>query len=143
MPLNLGTDMLLNLGVIVFVIRFVRGVSRTLQVKSSNAGVDVVVLCGCEDKCCSIYAFNVLISLDIIFCIMTSTFIVLGGTGPSGADGNLGIDRRVKVVFLLGSSPHTGCVCFCHSTVTRVFPGVGRGCIRATGLFAVVRIPWG
>ncbi|GMN62530.1 hypothetical protein TIFTF001_031611 [Ficus carica] len=123
--------MLPNLGVIVFVIRFVRGVSRTSRVRSSNPGIDVVALCSCKEKCCSICASNVLISSDIIFYIMTSTFIVLGGTGPSGASGNSCVDYRVRVVFLLGSSPRTGSVCVCRSAVTEVFPGVDRGCIGA------------
>ncbi|GMN67334.1 hypothetical protein TIFTF001_036397 [Ficus carica] len=114
-----------------------KGISRTLRAKSLNPGVDVVALCSCEEKRCSICAFNVLISSDIMFRIMTSTFIVLGGTGPSGAYGNLSVDRRVGVVILLGSGHLTGCVCVRRSAVTGVFPGVDRGCIGATGLFVV------
>ncbi|GMN58512.1 hypothetical protein TIFTF001_027604 [Ficus carica] len=105
--------------------------------------VDVIALCSCEEKCYSICASNVLISSDIMFRIMTLTFIVPGGTGPFGTGVNSGVDRRVGVVFLLRSGPRTGCVCVRHSIVTGVFPGVDRGCIGALRLFAVVRIPWG
>ncbi|GMN62578.1 hypothetical protein TIFTF001_031640 [Ficus carica] len=111
--------MLPNLGVIVFVIRFVRGVSRTLRARSSNPGVEVVTLCSCKEKRCSIYVSNVLIFSDIMLRIMSSTFIVPGGMGPSGGGGKSGVEQRVKrlerntydykynIILVLNSTLHT------------------------------------
>ncbi|GMN51475.1 hypothetical protein TIFTF001_020625 [Ficus carica] len=135
--------MLPNLGVIVFVIRFVRGASRTPRARSSNPGVDVVALYSCEEKCCSICASNVLISSGIMFRIMTSTFIVPGGTGPSGGGGSSGFERQAGVVFLLELDPCAVCCCAHLSVTIGVFPGVERGCIRAIGLYTVFCIPRG
>ena len=44
--------MLLNLGLMELVIRFVKGVSQTPRARSSNPGVDVVALCCWEEKRC-------------------------------------------------------------------------------------------
>ncbi|GMN71186.1 hypothetical protein TIFTF001_055925 [Ficus carica] len=44
-PLNLGKEMLLNFGVMVLVMRLVRGVSRTPRARSSNPSVEVVARC--------------------------------------------------------------------------------------------------
>ncbi|GMN61290.1 hypothetical protein TIFTF001_030445 [Ficus carica] len=93
------------------------------------------------EKRYSICASNVLISSDIMLRIMASTFIVPGGTRPSGDGGNSGVTRRVRVVFLLELGPGTGCVCARPLVAIGAFPDVERGCIGATGLCAVVRIP--
>ncbi|GMN64738.1 hypothetical protein TIFTF001_033810 [Ficus carica] len=82
-------------------------------------------------------------SLHIMSSSMSVGMFVDCGTGPYGAGGNSGVDRCVGVEFLLGSGSRTGCAYVRRSAVTGVFPGVDRGCIRAMGLFVVVRIPWG
>ena len=143
-PSNLGKGMLLNLGVIVFVIRFVRGVSRTPRARSSNLGVEIVALWICEEKRCSICASNVLISSDIMSRIISSTFIVPGDTRPSGGGGKSGVERLVGVVCLLESDPCVGCLCCAYlSFAIGVFPVMDRDCIGATWLCVVFRIPWG
>ena len=143
-PLNLGKEMLPNLGMIMFVIHFVRGVSWTPWARSSNPGVDVVALCSCEEKRCSICASNVFISSDIMFCIMTLTFIVPGYTRPSGGGGgNSGVKCRPGVVFLLELDLCAVCCYACLSIAIGVFLGVERGYIRATRLYTMFRIPWG
>lgn len=118
----------------MFVICFLRGVSRTPRERSSNPEVDVVALCSCEVKRCCIFVFNVLIASDIILRIITSTFIVPGGTGLSGGGGNSGVDHRVGVMFLLELDPVTSCVCVRRSVAIGMFPGMERGWIGATGL---------
>ncbi|GMN52605.1 hypothetical protein TIFTF001_021748 [Ficus carica] len=94
MPVGMFVDC--TTWVIVFVIRFVRGVSRTPRARSSNPGVEVVALCSCEEKRCSICTSNVLISSDIMLCIISSMFIVPGDKGPFGGSGKLGVKRRVE-----------------------------------------------
>ncbi|GMN67075.1 hypothetical protein TIFTF001_036139 [Ficus carica] len=122
--------MLPNFGVIVLVIRFVRGVSRTPRAISSNPGVEVMALCFCDEKRCSICASNVLISSDIKLLIISSTFIICGGTGPSGGGGRSGVERRVGVVHLLESDPCAGCLCCARlSFPIDVYPGVGGLCV--------------
>ena len=137
--------MLPNFWVIVFVIRFVRGVSRTPQARSSNPGVEVVAWCICEEKRCSICTSNVLISSDITLRIISSTFIVPGGTGPFGGGGKSCVERRIEVACLLESDPCAGCCCcYAHLSFPKgVFPSVDMGCIGATGLCVVFRTPCG
>ena len=136
--LNLGKEMLPNFGVIVFVIHFVRGVTWIPQTRSSNPSVKVVALCSCEEKYCSICASIVLISSDIMFCIISSTFIVPGDMRPSGGSGKLGVKRCVEVECLLEFDPCAGCCCYARlSFAIGVFPDVDRGCIEATGLCVV------
>ncbi|GMN67949.1 hypothetical protein TIFTF001_037009 [Ficus carica] len=91
----------------------------------------------CEVKRCCIFVFNVLIASDIILRIITSTFIVPGGTGLSGGGGNSGVDHRVGVMFLLELDPVTSCVCVRQSVAIGMFPGMERGWIGATGLTAL------
>ncbi|GMN19237.1 hypothetical protein TIFTF001_045153 [Ficus carica] len=118
------------------------GVSRTPRARSLNPGFKVVALYSCEEKLCSIYASNVLISSDIMFRIISSTFIIPGGTGPSSGGGKSGVERRVEVVCLLELDPCAGCCyCTCLSFAIGVFPGVDRGYIGATGLCKVFRTP--
>ena len=127
--------MLLNLGVIVLVIRFVRGVSRTPQARSSIPGVEVVALCIWEEKRCCICSSNVLISSDIILLIMSSTFIVPCGIGTAVGAATSGVERRVGVIRLLASDPDVVCLCWArHSFTAGVFSGVNRGCIGAIRL---------
>ena len=141
---NLEKEMLTNFGMIVFVIYFVRGVSRTLRARSSNPGIEVVALCSCEEKHCSICASNVLISSDIMFRIISLTFIISGGTRLSGGGGKSGIECCVEVVCLLEFDPCAGCYWCAHLSFTiDVFLGVDMGCIGATGLCVVFRTPWG
>lgn len=141
MPSNLRKLTLQNLGVGVLVIRFVRGISRTPRVRSSNLGVEFVALCSCEVKLYSILVSNFLISSDIMFCIIASMFIVPGGTGPSGGDGNSDVKRLVEAVFLQELDIGACCVCIRGSFAAEVYPGMKRGCIRATGLLVVARVP--
>ncbi|GMN54164.1 hypothetical protein TIFTF001_023295 [Ficus carica] len=115
--------------------------SRTPRARSSNPGVDVVALCSCEEKCCSICASNVLISLDIMLRIISSTFIVPGGTRLSGGGGKSGVECRVGVVCLQELDPCAGCCCAHFSFATCVLPGVDKGCIRATWLCVVFHTP--
>ena len=109
-PSNRGKETLPNFGVIVLVIRFVRGVSRTPRARSSNPGVDVVARCIWEEKRCSIWASSVLISSDMKLFI-SSTFIVPSGTGHSGVAGRSGIERRDVVARPLESYPYAGYCC--------------------------------
>ena len=78
MPSNLRKDTLPNLGVGMLVICYVRGVSQTLHVRSSNPGVELMALCSYEVNRYSIYISNVLISSNIILHIITSMFIIPG-----------------------------------------------------------------
>ncbi|GMN47399.1 hypothetical protein TIFTF001_016575 [Ficus carica] len=134
-PSNLGKEMLPNFGVIVLVIRFVRGVSRRPRARSSNPGVEVVARCIREEKRCSIWASNVLISSDIMLSIMSSTFVVLGGTGLSGGGGRSGVERRIGVVCLLALDRGVVCLCYAHlSFTTGVSSSANRGCIGVIGL---------
>ncbi|GMN59928.1 hypothetical protein TIFTF001_029027 [Ficus carica] len=134
MLLNLEKETLPNLGVGVLVIHFVRGVSQTLRARSSNPGVELVALCSCEVNHCSICVSNVLISSDIILCIITVMFIVPGGTGPSSSGVDFGIECQVEPVFLRELVSGACCVCVRGSFAAGVFPGMDRGCIGATGL---------
>ena len=132
--------MLPNLGVIVFVIRFVSGVSRTPRARSSNPSVEVVTLCIYEEKRYYICASNVLISSDIMLRIISSTFIVPDGIGPSGEGGKSGVKRHVEVACLLDSDPCAGCCCCCArlSFPNGMFPGVDKGCIGVVTRLCVV-----
>ncbi|GMN70666.1 hypothetical protein TIFTF001_039708 [Ficus carica] len=91
--------MLPNFGVMVLVMPFVRGVSLTPRVRSSNPGVDVVALFICDEIRCSICASNVLISSDIKLLIISSMFMVLGGMGHSDVAGRSSVERRAGVGF--------------------------------------------
>ncbi|GMN64909.1 hypothetical protein TIFTF001_033986 [Ficus carica] len=95
----MSSSMPVGMFIDLFVIRFVSGVSRTPRARSSNPGVEVVALCICEEKRYSICASNVLISSDIMLRIISSMFIVPGGTGPSGGGDKSGVERRVEVVW--------------------------------------------
>lgn len=133
MPLNLGKEMLPNLGVGVLVIRFVRGVSQTPRARSLNPRVELVALYSCEVNHCSICISNILISLDIILCIIALMFIVPGGTGPSSDGGDSGVERQVEVVFLWELDLGSYCVWVCGSITTGVFLGMDSGYIGARG----------
>ncbi|GMN59289.1 hypothetical protein TIFTF001_028389 [Ficus carica] len=61
-------------------------------------------------------------------------FIVLRGTGPSGSDGSLSVERRAEDVFVRELDSSSCCVCVRLSFTAGVFPGVDRGCIGVTGL---------
>ncbi|GMN59251.1 hypothetical protein TIFTF001_028343 [Ficus carica] len=74
-------------------IHCVTGVSQTPRARSTNPGVELVALWSCKVNRCSIYISNVLISLNMILCIITSMFIIPGGTGPSGHGGSSGVER--------------------------------------------------
>ncbi|GMN51387.1 hypothetical protein TIFTF001_020550 [Ficus carica] len=106
----------------VLIIRFVRGVSRTPRARSSNPDVEVV-------------------ALYIMLLIMSSTFIVPCGMGPSGGGGGgrSGVERLVGVIRLLTSDSGVVCLCYARcSFATGVSLSVNRGCIGATGLHQLV-----
>ena len=100
MPSNLRKEMLPNLGVVMLIIHFVRGISRTPRARSLNPGVELMALCSCKVNCYSICVSDVLISSNITLRIIALMLIVLGGMGPSGGGGNSGVKRLVEAVFL-------------------------------------------
>ncbi|GMN64236.1 hypothetical protein TIFTF001_033311 [Ficus carica] len=142
----MSSSMPVGMFVDLFVIRFVSGVSRTPRARLSNPGVEVVALCICEEKRCSICASNVLISLDIMLRIISSTFIVPGETGPSDGGGKSGVECRVELACFLESDPCVGCCCCCcccaHlSFPIGVFAGVDRAALEPRGCERCFSLP--
>ncbi|GMN66984.1 hypothetical protein TIFTF001_036054 [Ficus carica] len=134
-PSNLGKEMLPNLGVMVLVMRLVSGISLTPRARSSNPGVDVVALCICDEKRCSICASSVLISSNIKLLIISSMFIVPCGMGPSVGGGKSGVERCVGVFCLLALDlAAVYLYCASLSFTTGVSSGANSGCIGVIGL---------
>lgn len=128
-PLDLENTTLPNLGMTVFVIHRVNGVSQTPLAKSSIPGIELVAFCNCEVNRHSICVFNALISLDIIFLITNLMFIVPRWINPSGGGGSSD-GHQARASFLLEGGPIVWCSnCSIWLSIVRVFPGVDKGCI--------------
>ena len=70
--------------------------------------------------------------------IMSSTFVVPGGTGPSGS-GMSGVERRVGVFCPLELDPGAVCLrCGRLSFITGVSLGANRGYIGVIGLYVAL-----
>lgn len=131
MSSNFEKVTLSNLGVGVLVIHYINGVSRPLPRD------EPIALWRCKVNHCSIWVSNVLISSDVILCIITSMFIISIGTGPSDGDGSSGDERQANDAFLRELDSSACCVCDRWFFTVEVLPGMDNGCIGATRLWAV------